>query len=138
MKNSIDKPFVISDIDMKPYISEIIRFVEAKGINLKPYPKLVFSKSDEYANNVFGKTAYYEPGNKIVLYTEKRHPKDILRSFTHELIHHAQFVDGKLKLENGSNDPNYAQNDKFLRKLEADAYLRGNMLFRDWTDNYKK
>jgi hypothetical protein len=36
-----------------------------------------------------------------------------------------------------AGDPNYAQNDKHLRKMEEDAYLRGNMLFRDWTDTRK-
>ena len=32
----------------------------------------------------------------------------------------------------------YAQNDDHLRKMEEDAYLRGNMTFRDWEDNYKQ
>jgi hypothetical protein len=39
--------------------------------------------------------------------------------------------------ENALKDPRYAQNNKNLRKLEEDAYLRGNMSFRSWEDQYK-
>jgi hypothetical protein len=31
----------------------------------------------------------------------------------------------------------YAQSDKRLRRKEKEAYLFGNMLFRDFEDNYK-
>ena len=34
--------------------------------------------------------------------------------------------------------PGYAQKDPNLRKMEAEAYLLGNMLFRDWEDGKKK
>ena len=33
--------------------------------------------------------------------------------------------------------PGYAQSDKHLRGLEKEAYLVGNMCFRDWEDKYK-
>ena len=37
------------------------------------------------AKDFFGKTAYYDPNKQhIVIYTEGRHPKDILRSYAHE------------------------------------------------------
>jgi hypothetical protein len=36
-----------------------------------------------------------------------------------------------------SLDPRYAQNNEQLRKLEEDAFLRGNMMFRDWADGKK-
>ena len=31
----------------------------------------------------------------------------------------------------------YAQKDPHLRKMESEAYLKGNMCFRDWEDQYK-
>jgi hypothetical protein len=31
----------------------------------------------------------------------------------------------------------YAQGNKHLRKMEMEAYLKGNMLFRDWEDSKK-
>ena len=56
-----------------------------KGINIRPLPKVKFVNNDtENAKNFFGKTAYYDPNKKsIVLYTMNRHPKDIMRSFSH-------------------------------------------------------
>jgi hypothetical protein len=32
----------------------------------------------------------------------------------------------------------YAQKDPHLRAMERQAYEKGNMLFRDWEDNYKR
>ena len=73
----------------------------------------------------------------ITVYVDHRHPKDILRSVAHELIHHAQCCQGEV------NNPidtsaGYAQRDQQLREIEKDAYFRGNItLFRDWEDNRK-
>jgi hypothetical protein len=39
--------------------------------------------------------------------------------------------------QNESNDAKYAQNDTELRKAEKQAYLLGNMMFRDWEDGKK-
>ena len=35
------------------------------------------------------------------------------------------------------DDPQYAQNDPWLRQMEKQAYLLGNILFRDWEDQKK-
>ena len=72
----------------------------------------------------------------IVLFVTDRHPKDICRSFAHELIHHHQNERGDLEMGDASS-PTYAQDDKHMRKMEMEAYLKGNMLFRDWEDWYK-
>ena len=51
----------------------------------------------ENASQFLGKTAYYSPSDTtIVLYTEGRHPKDVMRSFVHEMIHHKQNLEGRL------------------------------------------
>ena len=39
--------------------------------------------------------------------------------------------------DTGPTTPGYAQNDSHLRQLEQEAYLEGNMCFRDWEDTYK-
>ena len=65
-----------------------------------------------------------------------RHPKDICRSFSHELVHHHQNERGDLKLGDASS-PTYAQDNKHMRKMEMEAYLKGNLLFRDWEDKVK-
>ena len=72
----------------------------------------------------------------IVLYVTNRHPKDICRSFSHELVHHHQNERGDLEGGDVSN-PTYAQDDPHMRKMEMEAYLKGNLLFRDWEDKVK-
>ena len=48
--------------------------------------------------NLLGKTAYYDPNTQtIVLFTEGRHPKDIVRSFAHEMVHHVQNLENRFK-----------------------------------------
>ena len=108
-----------------------------KKFNIRTTPKVVLRKDAENGALTLGRTAYYDPSElTIVLYTSNRHPKDILRSFAHELIHHVQNERGDLHLGD-SSDPQYAQNDEHLRKMEKEAYLQGNLLMRDFEDNFK-
>ena len=100
------------------------------------HPVRVIMRHDaENAEQTLGNTAYYDPENKlIVLYVTNRHHKDILRSFSHELVHHAQNCRGDLgDLTTGDN---YAEDGKG-REIEKEAYLQGNLNVRDWEDNIK-
>lgn len=108
-----------------------------KKFNIRTTPKLFLRQDKENGAMTLGRTAFYDPSElKIVLFITGRHPKDILRSFAHELIHHVQNERGDLQLGD-SSDPQYAQNDDHLRKMEMEAYLKGNMLMRDFEDNFK-
>jgi len=102
-------------------------------------PKLHLRQDPENAQGIFGKTAHYNPGEQsIVIFITDRHPKDICRSFAHELVHHHQNERGDLdKGGPNANSPTYAQDDKHMRKMEMEAYLKGNLLFRDWEDKVK-
>ena len=123
-------------MDLKEALKEVYR-VAKKKYKFENTPKLVLRKDQENADDILGKTAYYNPADmSIVLYTTDRHPKDICRSFSHELVHHHQNERGDLEMGDASS-PTYAQDDKHMRKMEMEAYLKGNMLFRDWEDWYK-
>lgn len=108
-------------------------------INVQQIPRVILSVNKENSKKLLGKTAHYDPnGSAITLFIEDRWPKDILRSFAHEMVHHRQNEKGWLDQSSAeSNDPQYAQHDKHLRKMEKQAYLAGNMLFRDWEDEEK-
>jgi hypothetical protein len=73
----------------------------------------------------------------VTIYTDNRHTKDILRSLAHELVHHTQNENGMLN-DSGYHGAGYAQKNKDLRKSEKEAYLKGNMCFRDWEDGLKQ
>ena len=66
----------------------------------------------------------------------EEHIKDILRSLAHEVVHHRQNIRGEFK-KKGPTINGYAQSNPHLRKMEREAYLKGNIHFRDWEDNYK-
>jgi hypothetical protein len=96
-----------------------------------------FVMDEENSKNPLGMTAHYNPDSmEVTVYTSGRHPKDVLRSVAHELVHHRQNCQGKMD-NTGPTEPGYAQNDSHLRGLEEEAYLEGNMCFRDWEDTYK-
>ena len=105
--------------------------------NIQQAPKLSLRKDKKNADMLFGRTAYYDPSSQqIVVYITGRHPKDILRSYCHEIIHHVQNERGDLKMGDASS-PTYAQDDDHMRKMEMEAYLKGNLLLRDFEDNFK-
>ena len=84
------------------------------------------------AGDPLGKTAHYEPNSKkVTLFIDGRHIKDILRSLSHELVHHDQNCKGQFGISMDTG-PGYAQNDEHLRNQEKQAYLLGNLHFRDW------
>ena len=113
-------------------------YKDAKNkFNIQQAPKLILKQDEENAKKTFGRTAHYNPDSStIVIFITNRHPKDILRSFCHELIHHVQNERGDLNLGDASS-PTYAQDDKHMRKMEMEAYLKGNLLLRDFEDNFK-
>jgi len=96
-------------------------------------------ESDPANTSPLGKTAYYDPSSmEIVIYVDNRHPKDIMRSFAHELVHHNQNENGMFDNITGEQGQGYAQKNKHLRKMEKQAYLEGNLCLRDFEDGLKK
>jgi hypothetical protein len=113
-----------------PYAKKRLKFTEGCSV------KLVSDCKN--AQDPLGKTAYYDPENRqITVYIKDRHVKDILRSVSHELVHHTQNCRGDLDGMNTTSE-GYAQNDKHLREMEKEAYLEGNLTFRDWEDSRKR
>ena len=121
------------DINIKEKILELTKHMLAKGMNIQPLPKVKFINGDsENAREFLGKTAYYNPETQtIILYTEGRHPKDIVRSFSHEMIHHIQNLEDRL----GDVSTTNTMEDDNIDKLEQEANLKGTMTFRNWTDS---
>ena len=120
------------NIDYKQMIDDLTNYMLDQGRNIEPLPKLEFVDGDtENAKDFFGKTAYYDPATQtIVLYTEGRHPKDIVRSYSHEMVHHTQNLEDRLEGIEGTN----TTADENLDKVEQEANLVGTMTFRNWTD----
>jgi hypothetical protein len=122
-------------IDFRSALASLTKHMVDQGLNITPLPKLrIISNDIQNAENVLGKTAYYDPNNcSITLYTLNRHPKDVLRSYSHEMIHRIQDNEGRLNNVNTTN----TNEDSNLQELEKEAYLNGNIIFRNWEDSIK-
>jgi hypothetical protein len=113
-------------VTLSKYLMNELGITEAPNIELK--------EDEENAKDILGKTAYYNPStHTITLYITDRHPKDILRSFSHEMIHHKQNLEGRLENVTTTN----TNEDDELTELEREAYELGNILFRNWEDKIK-
>ena len=116
------------------YMASVLEYMIDEGMKVTPLPEVKINKDESNASNFFGRTAYYDPNVKeIVLFVEGRHPKDIVRSFVHEMIHHMQNLEGRL----GNIGTTNTNEDDDLLEIEKEAYLKGNITFRNWEDNYK-
>ena len=137
--NKLSRQFIkealIETWNPKESFVSLSKYMIDNGMNIKPLPKIkIISNDEENASNLLGKTAYYNPNDKsITLYTKDRHPKDICRSFTHEMVHHEQNLEGRLNNINTTN----TNEDGALPEIEREAYEKGNMMLRNWEDSIK-
>ena len=132
-KKNLNEEINPSEFNFQPYIASLTKYFLDNQMAIEPLPKIQMIHDDyENGEDLFGKTAYYAPAtNLIVLYTYGRHPKDILRSYAHELVHVHQNMEDRL---NAINTTDINQDD-YLENLEREAYETGNILFRGWSDS---
>jgi hypothetical protein len=121
---------------LQPLFNQFMPFAQKRMGFQKP-PRVFLRDDPTNAQNPLGKTAYYDPEQmSVTLYINGRHPKDVMRSLSHELVHHTQNCNGQF---DGTHEmgEGYAQNDEHLREMEREAYEQGNLCFRDWEDSIK-
>jgi hypothetical protein len=121
---------------LEQFVSDFFPYSQ-KQLGFDKPATIRFESDQDNAGVMLGKTAYYDPESmEVVLYVDGRHPKDVMRSLSHELVHHAQNCRGDFTGQNDAG-PGYAQNDPHLRKMEREAYTKGNLIFRDFEDLIK-
>jgi len=131
---SVSEGEEVKDFQYSPFMGSILEYMLDQKMNISPLPEIKIKKDVAEAASVFGRTAYYNPELKeVVLYTEGRHPKDVLRSFVHEMVHHIQNNEGRLKSYGTTN----TNEDESLVEIEKEAYMLGNITFRNWEDKVK-
>ena len=137
MPCNIKNPADIDLSNLEPHIQGMYDYFDQEiGFN-KP-PTMIFDSDPSNQSNVLGKTAYYDPNTlEIHVYSDGRHPKDMLRSIAHELIHHRQNLEGRLDVGGYHGEGYYLENEE-LKKLEHEAMLRGNALMREYEDTLKR
>lgn len=129
-----------TNLDLTELEQQVDRFYpySKQQLGFEQDPQSINFVSDpENATNMLGKTAFYDPESfSITIYADNRHPKDMMRSLSHELVHHAQNCRGEFDNEMDLGE-GYAQEDEHMRNMEKEAYSLGNIVFRDWEDGMK-
>jgi len=122
--------------ELEDHIHGMYDHFESKYGFKKP-PTMVFDSDPSNQSEVLGKTAYYDPQSlEIHIFVDGRHPKDVLRSIAHELIHHRQNMEGRLDTGGYSGPGYYLENDN-LKEVEHEAMLDGNATMREYEDTVK-
>ncbi|HAI37391.1 MAG TPA: hypothetical protein DCM40_04240, partial [Maribacter sp.] len=125
----------LSNLKIDKEIHSLVNFAKNR-LKFKRPPTIFLNHDKRNSQKVLAKTGYYDPETmEIHIYTTGRHPKDILRSVAHELVHHLQNEKGKLD-NAGYSGKGYAQKNPHLRNMEREA--NDPMLFRDWEDSLKQ
>lgn len=116
------------------YVKSFINFLHEQHLRIDPLPDIEFN--DEQQEGLFIRTGYYSPDEKkIVVFTCNRALKDIMRTVAHEFVHHMQNLENPEKDWGAAGD---LEADSKLRAIEGEAFLLGNILFREWTEKLKK
>ena len=136
MPLQIKNPANYNIAEMEPYVHGMYDYFDQK-IGFQKPPVMVFDSDPSNQSRVLGKTAYYDPSTlEIHVFTDARHPKDILRSIAHELIHHQQNLEGRLDVGGYMGEGYYLKNEK-MQILELEAMKNGNGLMREFEDTLK-
>jgi len=127
----------MADIDvLMPLIKQFMPFAQ-KQMGFDRPPNLFLKGDSSNAADPLGKTGFYDPqAESITLYITARHPKDVLRSLSHELMHHTQNCRGDFT-DAGEMGEGYAQSNPHMRNMEIEAY-KASICFRDWEDSLKE
>jgi hypothetical protein len=136
MPCKIKNPSNIDLSDLGPHVQGMYDYFDQKLGFQKP-PTMFFDSDPSNQSKVLGKTAYYDPqALEVHIFVDGRHPKDMLRSIAHELIHHQQNLEGRLDVGGYMGEGYYLKNEE-MKKLEQEAMLEGNALMREYEDNLK-
>lgn len=121
----------------KDHLKSLYGFMKDR-LNFDRPARIIVVYDQQNAQDPLGKTAFYNPNEYLLkVHAQDRHPKDILRSVAHELVHHKQ------NCANQFSDDIFAfgedvKDNKKLKKLEEEAYQVGNILFREWEEQTRK
>ena len=126
---------------LKFWIDQINKYArDVENAIIDPLPELIIDNSKNEKTDILISTGGYVPATKqIILNVDNRHIKDLLRSYCHELVHHMQNLDNpdyiRRLFANASED---LVDNPQLEEIEGEAYLKGNLLFRRFTEWFKR
>ena len=126
----------IKNKQLKFWINKIINFFRTKDFKIDPIPNIIFNAQPNDEDNILISTGNYQYATQTInLFVDNRHIKDLLRSFCHEMIHHHQYLENPDYFKRIHSDGGISNNYE-LREIESEAYLLGNLYFREFTETF--
>lgn len=123
---------------LKEHIIGLCEFFTEQGVDIKPYPRVIFKRNNS-TEDITAPTGAYQPGGNIItLFVNGRHCKDVLNTFSHELWHRHQDVKGQLDPEKLGESTNYSEGNDYLKEIEHEAFRQGNVMRRMYTEKLQK
>jgi len=123
--------------EIRSNIDNIFDFFRSNDVKIDPVPEIVITfEENEPIDPLIHTGCYDGEDRKITLCCANRHIKDILRTFCHELIHHNQNLLNPETFKNMNKSGKLCDNRE-LSDMESDAYARGNVMFRKWTEQFE-
>ena len=123
------------------WIKQIDEWLRTQSFQIDPLPEVLLIDGNEQKNDssdILISTGGYQPDTKtVILYIDNRHIKDILRSYCHEMVHHNQNLDNEDYLKRVYKNVDLKDSPE-LEEIESEAFLKGNLLFRKFTEQLKK
>lgn len=123
------------------WISKINDYLRENKMQIDPLPNIVIDNEKKNdGSDILISTGGYQPMTQtLFLYVNNRHIKDILRSYCHEITHHMQWLENPDYIRRVFKaDQDDVESNEELENVEGEAYLKGNLLFRKFTEKFKK
>jgi len=99
----------------------------AKELGLRTLPKIRLVGNEENTKDSFGHFLGTRTTNSMVVRVTNRHPIDVMRTISHELIHYKQRLSGQISSEMMKEDEANALAGRIMRKFD----LTHPQVFRD-------
>lgn len=97
IKKNLQEEFIINEDVTRdkfgPMLDSFVSFASDK-LGLKSFPNFKYKDHDDDSKSFGG---YNPSSEEIVIVTKNRHPMDIFRTVAHELVHHKQNGEGRIK-----------------------------------------
>ena len=133
-------PAAFANIDVEAALESILEFFEKSGVQIKPYPKIVFNCVEQKTFLHFCLGTYSPESKTVDVRVTGRSPNDVFRTLFHELIHHSQVLTGvfEKKTEGLTSENSDVGLHPGLTELEEDANGRGFYMYRVWAREQKE
>lgn len=118
----------------RDYAEDLIGFFKENGIDVGETPDIIIDMAETDPYDPFVPTGHYDfTENAVTLHARGRQCKDVLRTLAHELVHVSQYVRDPEGYASFDKTGSLEDNPELLR-YEEEAYAKGNVMFRKWTE----